>query len=85
MNETIKTRDEILIKLKEIMEEYFEVSSDLVVHDANLYDDLDIDSIDAVDLMVKLKEITGKKIDAEIFKNVRTVEDVIDAVFQIVN
>lgn len=85
MTVTMKTRDEILINLKEIMEEYFEVSSELVILDANLYDDLDIDSIDAVDLMVKLKELTGKKIDAEIFKSVRTVEDVIDAVFQVVN
>ena len=79
------TRDEIYNELKITLIELFEIEPELITLEANLYEDLDIDSIDAVDLMVKLKEITGKKIDAEIFKNVRTVEDVIDAVFQIVN
>ena len=47
--------------------------------DANLYSDLDIDSIDAVDLAVRLKELTGKRMQPEVFKSVRTVQDVVDA------
>jgi acyl carrier protein len=47
--------------------------------DANLYTDLDIDSIDAVDIAVKLKQLTGKRLQPEIFKSVRTVRDVVNA------
>ena len=43
-----------------------------------LYTDLDIDSIDAVDLAVKLKQLTGKRLQPEVFKSVRTVQDVVE-------
>lgn len=46
---------------------------------------MDIDSIDAVDLIVRLKEKTGKKPNAEDFKHVRTVSDVVDAIYDLVN
>ena len=48
--------------------------------DANLYEDLEIDSIDAVDLLVYVKELTGRKIPPEQFKEVRTIEDVVDTI-----
>ena len=48
--------------------------------DAHLYEDLDIDSIDAVDLVVKIREITGKQIQADDFKHVRRISDVVDAI-----
>jgi acyl carrier protein len=47
---------------------------------SHLYDDLGIDSIDAVDLIVRLKELTGKKVEPEEFKEIRTVTDVVDAI-----
>jgi acyl carrier protein len=53
--------------------------------DANLYEDLEIDSIDAVDLIDHIKRQTGKKIAAEDFKTVRTVGDVVDAVHRLVS
>ena len=37
---------------------------------------LDLDSIDAVDMMIKLQELTGCKVSPEDFKGVRTVGDV---------
>ena len=73
-------RDKIFNTIKDILVEMFEVAPEEVTPDANLYEDLDIDSIDAVDLIVKLKEITGKKPKPEEFKMVRTVNDVVDAV-----
>ena len=45
----------------------------------DLVEELEIDSIDAVDLLVQLKEITGKKIAPETFREVRTIRDVLDA------
>ena len=75
------TREKILEELRAILVELFEVEPEQVSLEANLYEDLDIDSIDAVDLMVKLRELTGKKIDPETFKKIRTVNDTVDAVF----
>ncbi len=74
------TREEILSTLQSLFEELFEISADKVSEDAKLFEDLDIDSIDAVDLVVRLKEITGKKVDPEDFKQVRSVGDVVSAV-----
>ena len=42
--------------------------------------DLDVDSIDAIDLVVKIKELTGKQVQPEDFKNVRTVQDVVTVI-----
>jgi len=80
MSVTIKSREEILAYLRQILVELFELKPEQVVMEANLYTDLDIDSIDAVDLILKLKELTGRKIQPQTFKNVRTVGDVVDAV-----
>ncbi len=59
------------------MEELFEIAPEDVQLESNLASDLDIDSIDAIDLVVKIKELTGKQVNPEDFKNVRTVEDVV--------
>ena len=80
MIETIKSREEILAYLRDVLVELFELKPEQIVAEANLYDDLDIDSIDAVDLILKLKELTGRKIQPQAFKNVRTVGDVVDAI-----
>ena len=49
----------------------------------NLYEDLEIDSIDAIDLIDHIKRETGRKLQAEDFRNVRTVEDVVQAVLKV--
>jgi acyl carrier protein len=72
--------DQILDELKVILEEMFEVEPADVVSEAALYDDLDIDSIDAVDLIARLTELTGIKVQPEQFKSVRTVGDVISTI-----
>ncbi len=74
------SREEIETKLIEILIEMFELEPADVTADAKLYDDLDLDSIDAVDLLVRLKEFTGRKVDSEDFKDIRTVNDVADVI-----
>ena len=81
----MKSREDILAHLRQVLVESFELEEDLIQEDADLYEDLDIDSIDAVDLMIGLKDLTGKKIDPEDFKKVRTVRDVVDALHQLMN
>lgn len=73
------TDEEILNRLREILEENFEIDPERVTPEAHLYNDLDLDSIDAVDLAIKLQELTGKRIKPEEFKTVRTVGDVVAA------
>jgi acyl carrier protein len=72
-------RDEIYLWLVDVLHDMFELDKEAITLQANLYTDLDIDSIDAVDLAVKLKQLTGKRLQPEVFKNVRTVQDVVDA------
>ncbi|AEF53616.1 acyl carrier protein [Marinomonas posidonica] len=64
-------------RVSEVLQELFELLADDITPEANLYQDLDIDSIDAVDLIVELKKMTGKKLQPEDFKAVRTVQDVV--------
>lgn len=77
----MQTREEILTAIKEIMVEMFEIDEQAITLEARLYEDLDFDSIDAVDMIVRLKEITGKTVKAEDFKSARTISDVVEAVF----
>ena len=81
----MQTRDDIFNTLRDALVELFELPPERVTPDANLYQDLEIDSIDAVDLIDHIKRQTGKKIAAEEFKAVRTVGDVVEAVYQVVN
>ncbi len=81
----MQTREDIFILLSDALIELFELDAEQINLNANLYEDLEIDSIDAVDLIDHLKQKTGKKIAAEEFKTVRTVSDVVEAVYQVVN
>lgn len=74
------SQDEVYKRLQEYLEELFEIAPERVTRDARLYEDLDLDSIDAVDLVVKLQELTGRRIAPKEFKSVRTVGDVVDRV-----
>ncbi|HEX5792884.1 MAG TPA: acyl carrier protein [Rheinheimera sp.] len=80
----MKTQQDVFNLLQQLMVKEFELDADQISLDANLYEDLDLDSIDAVDLVVKLREITGKKIEPEAFKSVRTVGDVVNAVYVLI-
>jgi acyl carrier protein len=72
-------QEELYTRIKGILVDQFEVDESAVTIDANLYDELEIDSIDAVDLLVQLKDLTGKKISPAAFKDVRTIRDVLNA------
>ncbi len=74
------SRDEIFNELKNILVNDFEIDEEKILPDANLFEDLEFDSIDAVDLAVRLQDFTKQKISPENFKQIRTVNDVVDAV-----
>ncbi|MGA9521557.1 MAG: acyl carrier protein [Myxococcaceae bacterium] len=73
------SKTELFERLKAILNETFDIDPTRITPEARLYEDLDIDSIDAVDLIVQLKPVAGKRISPEVFKSVRTLQDVVDA------
>ncbi len=79
------TKEEILAEISTYLEEYFEVPRSAITLESKLYEELNLDSIDAVDLIVKLQELTKKKIAPTDFKEVRTVGDVVEKVYALVH
>ena len=80
------SKESIFQHLQEILAELFEIEPSEVKAESRLYEDLDIDSIDAVDMVIKLKTLTGnKRLEPSDFKNVRTVQDVVEAVHELLS
>ena len=77
------SKEEIYNKLCEILSEEFEIEKSSINGDSNLFTDLEMDSIDAVDLAVRLQQYTEKRISPEEFKQIRTVNDVVEAIYNI--
>ncbi|HCG5536196.1 TPA: acyl carrier protein [Vibrio parahaemolyticus] len=76
-------KDQVFEQVKDALVELFEIDADDIQPDAHLYQDLELDSIDAVDLVVHLQNVTGKKIKPAEFSTVRTVDDVVNAVTEL--
>ena len=75
----MKSREEIFTHVTALMAKMFDLDPAVLTANSRLYDELDIDSIDAVDLMVELTNYTGEKVTPEDFRNVRTIGDIVDA------
>lgn len=74
------SRDEIYQQIRSYLIDIFEIPADKVTFHARLYEDLDLDSIDAVDLIVKLQDLTQQKFKPDDFRSARTVADVVDRI-----
>ncbi|NNC99177.1 MAG: acyl carrier protein [Gammaproteobacteria bacterium] len=77
------TKDEIFNHVKQVLTDLFELEPGQLVAEARLYEDLDIDSIDTIDLLIELKRIVNKDIDAQAFKNARTIDDVVNTIAEL--
>ncbi|MCF0221260.1 MAG: acyl carrier protein [Fibrobacter sp.] len=77
-------KQQIFERMKSALVEDFELDESKITLEARLYEDLELDSIDAVDLIVKLKSILPRNIDPEVFKTVRTMQDVVDAIYNLI-
>jgi acyl carrier protein len=80
----MQTKDEILEQIRASLAELFELDPVRITLASRLNEDLEIDSIDAVDLIDGLRRHTGKKISAEDFRSVRTVGDLVEAIYRLV-
>ena len=76
-------RDEIFQQVQNALVELFELDAEDIQPQTQLYQELDLDSLDAVDLVVHLQKLTGKKIKPEEFKMVRSVDDVANSVIEL--
>lgn len=72
-------KEDLYRRISDILQNTFGIEPDRISMDARLGEDLDIDSIDAVDLIVQLKPLIGGSLQPEAFKTVRTVSDVVEA------
>ncbi len=78
-------KDTVFNELRATLVELFELDPARITPETHLYEDLQIDSIDAIDLMERLHRQTGRKVATERFRSVRTVSDLVDTVHQLVN
>ena len=74
------TRDDILTQIKGVLAELFEIDPVRVTPEASLYADLEIDSIDAVDLIDHIRRLTATRVSGEDFRSVRTIGDLISVI-----
>ncbi len=79
----MQSTQEVFEQLRSVLQDLFEIDPARVTLDAHLYNDLEIDSIDTIDLILRLKELTGRKIQPDQFRNVRTVGDAVTAIHQL--
>ncbi len=79
------TEQEVEKQIVDILVADFEIDAAKLKPETNLFTELDLDSIDAVDLVVRLQQATGKKVNPEDFKQIRTLGDVTQAVLKLVN
>lgn len=75
--ESMQSQDEILVRVRASLVALFQLSPDSITPQARLYEDLQIDSIDVVDLMDEVQKHTGRKVTPEDFRSVRTVADLV--------
>ncbi len=79
------SKNDIANVLSKYLQDLFDIPIENIVPQARLFEDLDLDSIDAVDLVVKLREYTGRRISPKEFKSVRTISDLVDRIYDQVN
>ena len=81
----MQSQDEILERIRSTLVELFELKPAQIKPEARLYEDLEIDSIDVVDLMDEVQKHSGRKVTPEDFRSVRTVADLAAVMQRLMN
>jgi acyl carrier protein len=76
-------KQELITRVNEVMVEGFELDPQDLKPEAKIVDDLELDSLDAIDMLVYLEEKINIKVDPERFRQVRTLSDVYDVVEEV--
>jgi acyl carrier protein len=79
------TRQEVFERVRTTMQELFEVEAEAIQPETKLIEDLELDSIDAIDLAARVEEITRRRLPEESLRSLRTVDDVVTLVHEAMN
>ena len=79
------SKEDIFNELKTILVDDLEIPEAEIKESSNLFTDLDLDSIDAVDIAVRMQRYTDKKLPPEEFKKIQTIDDVVNSVWNLMN
>lgn len=77
-------REEILDVVRETFERLYELSKDEVNPESRLFDELNLDSLDAADMRGQLQQLTGLMVPQQRILKLRTVDDVISLIQELV-
>ncbi|BBM85163.1 acyl carrier protein [Candidatus Uabimicrobium amorphum] len=76
------SHEEILEKVCGILHEEFEIENEDLQPQAHLFEDLELDSLDAVDLIVALEKLFAFRAQEERAKELRTIEDIVHFILE---
>lgn len=80
MEQCIMSDEEVLVEVKKVLMEEFEVEESLINPEANFYEDLGLDSLDAIDLIVTLNNFYNIEVEPTESEEIRTVQNLIEIV-----
>jgi len=78
-------KEEIYARIRQTLESSFEIPAERITPEARLQEDLELDSIDAIDMAVQIQEMTNVRVDEEELKKLRTVNDTVELVLALLS
>ena len=76
-------KEEIFYKVEDVIVDLLAIDRALIKPETKLFEDLDFDSIDAIELILQLEERYDEKISADKLKSARTIQDVVDCLYEL--
>ncbi|MCB9667143.1 MAG: acyl carrier protein [Myxococcales bacterium] len=73
-------QQEIFDRMVNIMVDTFDLSRESITPESKILEDLDLDSLDLIDMLIELETLTGYRLEEAEFRTVRTVGDVVDLI-----
>jgi len=77
--------EKIITAVNRLLQQEFEIDPELLKPEALLKEDLDLDSLDAVDIIVAIDHEFGIRIEEEQAKNLRILKDIYDIIYNLIN
>jgi acyl carrier protein len=71
---------QIYARITDTLRTSFEIPEDRIRPEARLMEDLELDSIDAIDMAVQIQEMTNVRVAEDELKKLRTVQDTVELV-----
>jgi len=81
-NQKVRSSDDIFLFLKNYFIQEFEISEDRILPETNLYQDLELDSIDAFNIAGMIEMKMDIEIEDDDLKKIVTIQDIVDHIVQ---